>query len=77
MTIDEIAKQICTNLGFDPDEEVGGSIRDTLTPLELHQNERDAYTVVARWQFYRHEAALALAIHQSLKPKHPNQWTRK
>ncbi len=77
MTIDELARQITINLGFDPDNQVSGSIRDTMTPIELEQNHNDAYTTTQKWKFYRGEAALALAIHKAIKitPK-PKQITK-
>jgi hypothetical protein len=69
--IERVARLICTNLGLDPDESVGGGVYDCDTPAERAARNTDfvpdVYCFHQRWRTYRWKAAEAIAIAAAIR----------
>ncbi len=71
--IEKVARQICTNLGVDPETEVCWGYGDDMTPAEWQENVGDAGGFIPdialqgpRWRLYRPKAALEIASHHAV-----------
>lgn len=67
--IEPVARAICRNLGFDPDERVSFGVGEDMTPAE--RAEQGSFTpdialFGPRWRLYRAQAALAIASRDAL-----------
>ena len=75
--IEAVARQICANLGLDPDERVGGDASADYTPGEHAARADtfvpDVYVYYPRWRLYRGKAAEAIATQGALTPEPPPQ----
>lgn len=68
--IERVARRICAELGFDPDERVGHGELAVMTDFERSKVSvvHDVLTYSPRWRLYRDKAALALAMAKAVQP---------
>lgn len=66
--VEFLAKQICLNLGLDPNVTVAAGYGDDMTPGEKGDQQfyPDILNYVPRWRLYRAKAAEALAAHVAI-----------
>lgn len=69
--IERVARQICVNLGLDPDETVGTDAFGCDTPWERATRESDVmpmvFLQVPRWRTYSWKASEAIATQKALR----------